>query len=248
MKNLGLVSISFRKLSTDEIIALCKENGLGEIEWGGDIHVPHGDVATAEKVYSAAAKAGIKTSAYGSYYTIAREKGENPDWDAVVDTAAALHAPIIRVWGFGRGSADIDDELFNKGVEECRSMCDTAAKHGITVCTECHNNTVTDDYHGALKFLHAVDRPNFKLYWQPNQFKSVEYNLETIAATKKYITNVHTFNWEGKNMYPMAEGLDIWTRYINALGDSASAYLFEFMPKGTPEELESEVAAFKSIL
>jgi 3-dehydroshikimate dehydratase len=46
----GLVSVTFRKLSPQEIIALTAEAQLQVIEWGGDIHVPHGDIQQAENV------------------------------------------------------------------------------------------------------------------------------------------------------------------------------------------------------
>ena len=40
----GLCSVSFRKLTVEEIIAAVKDAGLDGIECGGDVHVPHGDV------------------------------------------------------------------------------------------------------------------------------------------------------------------------------------------------------------
>ena len=48
--NTGIASITFRQLTAEQIIALCRENALQSIEWGGDVHVPHGDIAVAEKV------------------------------------------------------------------------------------------------------------------------------------------------------------------------------------------------------
>ena len=64
----GLVSVSFRQLPAEEIVRLCAECGLEAVEWGGDIHVPHGDCATAEKVSGLTEAAGLRTAAYGSYY------------------------------------------------------------------------------------------------------------------------------------------------------------------------------------
>lgn len=46
----GLVSITFRKLSPGEIVELVATAGLVGIEWGGDVHVPHGDFARAAEV------------------------------------------------------------------------------------------------------------------------------------------------------------------------------------------------------
>ena len=247
MHNLGLVSISFRELNPEQIIHLCRENGLREIEWGGDVHVPHGEVETARRVFEAAAAAGLQTAAYGSYYRIGREKGKNPAWQAVLYTAVALHAPIIRIWACDRGSAEIPDALFNAAAEECRALCAAAAAVGITVCAECHPDTLTDDYHSTLRLLKAVDHPAFRLYWQPNQHRDLAYNLEAIRALRQYITNVHTFYWTGGDKHPIQKGAAVWKAYLQELQSFPRAFLFEFMPNGRPEELPGEIAAFKTI-
>ncbi|MET0262082.1 MAG: sugar phosphate isomerase/epimerase, partial [Rariglobus sp.] len=64
----GLVSVTFRKLSPNEVAGLVKKAGLKGIEWGGDIHVPHGDLARAREVRELTLEHGLKTAAYGSYY------------------------------------------------------------------------------------------------------------------------------------------------------------------------------------
>jgi len=43
MIKIGLVSISFRDLFPKQIVDMVAEVGLDAIEWGGDVHVPHGD-------------------------------------------------------------------------------------------------------------------------------------------------------------------------------------------------------------
>ena len=56
----GLVSITFRNLSVQEISGLAAKSGLVGIEWGGDVHVPHGDVGAARKVRKLTVDAGWK--------------------------------------------------------------------------------------------------------------------------------------------------------------------------------------------
>jgi len=48
----GLVSVSFRALSPSEIIPMVVSGGLQGIEWGGDIHVPHGSIGRAGRTTS----------------------------------------------------------------------------------------------------------------------------------------------------------------------------------------------------
>ena len=66
----GLVSITFRQLSVAETIALVTQAGLAAVEWGGDIHAPHGDEAQARAIARMGADAGLRVAAYGSYYRV----------------------------------------------------------------------------------------------------------------------------------------------------------------------------------
>lgn len=47
---LGLVSISFRNVSVDEIIEACFKSGISCIEWGSNCHVPCDDEENAREV------------------------------------------------------------------------------------------------------------------------------------------------------------------------------------------------------
>ena len=50
MFHTGLVSISFRGNTAEELIQAAKETGITAIEWGSDVHVPAGDVQRAAQV------------------------------------------------------------------------------------------------------------------------------------------------------------------------------------------------------
>ena len=40
----GLVSVSFRKNSPEEILSAMKDSDLSVIEWGSDVHAPSDDI------------------------------------------------------------------------------------------------------------------------------------------------------------------------------------------------------------
>ena len=65
----GLVSVTFRKLTPAEIVALVKQAGLKGIEWGGDLHVPHGDLVRAREVRELTHEGGLGVAACGSGYS-----------------------------------------------------------------------------------------------------------------------------------------------------------------------------------
>lgn len=251
MKNTGLVSISFRKLTIEEIFKLCHENGLENIEWGSDVHCKPQDAEAIEKIVSLSEKYGIKTCAYGSYYRVGAENAGNADFKDIADTAEKIGAPIIRVWAFNKGSAEVSGDEYKAVVADMKRICGIAKEKGIKISLECHNNTLTDDYKSSLKLLADTECENLTMYWQPNQFRSLEYNLESAAALAKYVTNVHTFNWEKSLRFPLEKGVSVWKEYVDIINADKSHehnYLLEFMPHDTPEEMPHECEALSKIL
>ena len=90
----GLVSISFRELSTNQIIEIVKKANLASIEWGGDIHIPHGDLIKAKDVYKMCYNNGISTPSYGSYYKLGTYKNYISYFKDVLDVAILLKSSI----------------------------------------------------------------------------------------------------------------------------------------------------------
>lgn len=67
MLKTGLVSVTFRDKTPEEIISAVKQCGLEGIEWGGDVHVLPGDVSRAREIRHLTEQAGLAVWAYGSY-------------------------------------------------------------------------------------------------------------------------------------------------------------------------------------
>jgi 3-dehydroshikimate dehydratase len=55
----GLCSVSFRALPAAEVAERAAAAGLSAIEWGGDVHVPAGDLAMARAVARLSAGHGL---------------------------------------------------------------------------------------------------------------------------------------------------------------------------------------------
>ena len=92
MPILGLVSVTYRKLSPADVITRAVEAGLSCIEWGSDIHVPQTDPVYARHVGDMTREAGLTVSSYGSYYRL----GAGQDFAPYLEAARALQAPVIR--------------------------------------------------------------------------------------------------------------------------------------------------------
>ena len=103
---IGLTSVTFRKLTCEEIIRLAQESGAECIEWGGDVHVT--DEKTAQEARRGCEQAGIQTRSYGSYYKIG--SGQLDAFQKLCEITLALGAQIIRVWLGEQGSGETSPE------------------------------------------------------------------------------------------------------------------------------------------
>lgn len=241
----GLVSISFRGNTVEEILDACVKTELSVIEWGSDVHVPVGNLVRAKEVGEATRAAGMECAAYGAYYKIGCDM---TDFEDYAKTAQALGTDIIRIWGGWHGSAEITPEAREKLVEETKRICAIGRDYGMTLAFECHHGTITDDPDYALAFVRDVDADNLKLYWQPNQFKTFEANLEAAKKLKPLVVNAHVFHWDAEHWYPLSDGIEDWKQYVAVFEGGDYAFMLEFMPDNQITTLPREAAVLHTLV
>ena len=248
----GLVSITFRGLTPQQIINGAVDAGVEGIEWGGDVHVPHGELATAREVAERTRDAGLAVSSYGSYY---RFNESDVQFSHVLATAVALGAPVIRVWAGRQGSADADAAEWSRIIEASRRVGDEAADAGIRVGFEFHGGTLTDTNESAVRLLKAIDHPNVGTFWQPPNGKPVEYALEGLDAVLPWLQYLHCFHWRGpqRERRPLSEGADRWMEYLDhasrAIGGPEPRWvLLEFVQDDSLESLSRDAAELRRLL
>jgi sugar phosphate isomerase/epimerase len=109
--------------------------------------------------------AGIEVMAYGSYLGAGSAPPAPDDARRAVEAAAALEAPLLRVWAEcapGADPAPVRAHL--------RAVCDAAAPLGQTVVVERHVGSLADTPERVERLLAEVDRPNFALNYQVLDF------------------------------------------------------------------------------
>jgi len=229
----GLASVTFRQLGWRGVIQAAADCGLTCVEWGGDVHVPPGDVALAREVHQATADAGLAVLSYGSYYRL----GAQGEFEPILDSALALHAGTIRVWPGVKASAQYTAEEFEQAAADARAIADMAAPHGVSIAFEFHRGTLTDTAESALALLAAVGRGNVKTYWQPNPERTHEANLAAIAAVLPHLENVHVHVTErDKVQLPLEAVLPQWRDYMEVARGHARAALIEFVKDSDPAQ------------
>lgn len=244
----GLVSVTFRPLSKEEICDWMEKSKLTVIEWGGDIHVPSDSPQDIADACSLSAAHGIRTVAYGSYWRAGDlSKASSEKLQQEIGCARALGAKTIRVWAGTKGSGDCSTEERQAVVSTLQDACKVAVEHGLTVSLECHGGTLTDDCDSAMQLVDEVAMDALRLYWQPNQYRDHAYNVEALRRTLPYVSNVHVFSWEGAAHYPLATHADRWRTYIDILAGSGRDHnlLLEFMHNDRPEQLPIDSAVLR---
>jgi 3-dehydroshikimate dehydratase len=215
----GLVSVTFRQLPPGQIVALAAEAGLASVEWGGDVHVPHGDVARAMEVQRMTADAGLVSSAYGSYYRAGVSGAQGPTFGAVLETALELRAPLVRVWAGIVGATEADATTRRAVADDLVRICDEAARVNLGVSLEFHANTLTDTAESALGLIREVNHPNLTSFWQPPNGMAAEDALRGLERLLPHVRNLHVFHWwpDRHHRLPLADGATRWRRYLAAV-------------------------------
>ncbi|MEO8409767.1 MAG: TIM barrel protein [Propionivibrio sp.] len=247
----GLVSVSFRSLAAAEIIDLARASALDGIEWGGDVHVPPGDADHAACIGQATRSAGLRVSSYGSYFRL----GRGADFGPMLAAAVALQAPLIRVWAGDRGSQPAERARFASVVAELRDVGRRAARVGIRVALELHENTLTDTIESTCRLVDGTGLPTISCYWQPPHGQSAAERHAGIRRLGQRISNIHVFHWlqdaAGKHLrQTLASGAEEWRQSMTLLralpGDRFA--LLEFVAHDDPAQLLADACTLKQLL
>lgn len=248
MLNSGLVSVTFRKLKPREVVDLVAQAGLAGIEWGGDIHVPHGDAARAREAAKMTKEAGLKVAAYGSYYYAGQEGP--PAFEGVLDSALELGATLIRIWAGKKSPSEANAADRKKVVDDSVRVAEMAAKRKVAVAFEFHNNTLTETTESAVQLLKEIGRPNVRSYWQPHGKEPMTTQLQGLDAVLPWLAHVHCYCWSGNERQPLEAGESNWKQYLarirKAKGDRY--VMIEFVKDDSPEAFVRDAATLRKWL
>lgn len=207
----GLCSVTFRDRPVQEVVRLAAAAGLSAVEWGGDVHVPHGDVAAARYAAEASLSAGLEVVSYGSYLFC--DEHAVAGLPAVLDTTEALGTSALRVWapfGIEPGS----------GVEErtevarvLATVAAGAAERAMTVYLEFHGGTLTATARSALELVEEVGADNVLCAWQPPYWDPlpVEGEVADLSLLAPRLAHLHVYAWlPDGSREPLATEEDAW--------------------------------------
>lgn len=250
----GLTSVTFRSFPPDEIITLACQAGLDGVEWGGDVHVPHGDLERATEVGRATREAGLTVSSYGSYYRAGGSAAEEVNFQSVLKTAEALGAPVVRVWAGTTGSTETDDQQKANVIADLQRITSLAESANIEIALEHHRDTLTDRMDSALDLLLAVDAGNLRMYWQPQLDEDIAQREESLGCFLPFLSHVHVYHWihtgDSYERRPLAEGAMEWQQYFDVVHATGREHfaLLEFVQDDSPEQLYADAETLNELL
>lgn len=241
----GLVSISFRELSPKEILDIMKKADLRHVEWGSDVHAPTDDPQRLQEIAALQKEYGISCCSYGTYFKLGKD--DLSELSSYIAAAKILGTDILRLWCGVKGSADYTEEEKQSFFRLCKQAAAIAEEENVTFCMECHPKTMTDSLEAARELLEYVASPHFRMYWQPNQWKTEPENMAYATQMAPYTTHLHVFQWHKKEKFPLKNGEKVWKTYLTAFsGDHL--LLLEFMPDNDPNTLPKEAETLREII
>ena len=249
----GLCSVTYRALAPAAVVVLAQDAGLAAIEWGGDRHVPPGDLDLARRVGRLTEAAGLQVSSYGSYLRPPTDGATS--FAAVLETALALGAPMIRVWPGARDRPSLAYTPAERAavVSLLAAFAAAAAEHGVAIGLEYHPGTLTDDAGSALALVRAVGASNLYLYWQPRPGLPLAEARAELALLGGEVAHLHVFAWDAASArYHLSSAGEYWKAVLRALPPTrwtGPRYaMLEFVPDDAPEVLGAEADSLRDIL
>ena len=117
--HLGLVSVSFRSHTPEEILKAMKHTALQCIEWGSDVHAPCDDLSRLENLAKLQAEYGITCCSYGTYFRL----GTTPitELPQYIRAAKILGTDILRLWCGNKNSEEYTETEKEQLFSDCKA-------------------------------------------------------------------------------------------------------------------------------
>ena len=238
MIKLGLVSVTFCKLSIEEVVRIAVAAGIDGIEWSakGEHAV---SIENIDKITALSEENGLDIFSFGSYCYM----NEWEECERALQMAVRLGAPVIRVWAGWKKLSDWTEESYTELVENTRKMADKAAEYGITVAFEYHRKTLTETAESAVRLIKAVDRENVKLYWQNSAAFTYEENQQNLTTVTPHLAGVfHLGNGRGGQGPQLIEEIRKEIEgYYHPFINTDYKVMMEFVKDGLEESFYSDI-------
>lgn len=241
--------MTLRHLPPEEVIDVARSAGLRRIEWGADVHAPPADLGRVAEVRELTEAAGLQVASYGSYWRAGLSS--MPDLQAVVEAAATLGAPRVRVWAGDIGTDQADRATWDAVTRALRQACVVARGHHVALTLEFHPNTLTDSVDSTLELLERVGDDALGTYWQPRLDEETGPSVEGLRRLVPVLDGIHVFSWwPAADRLRLAQRTDLWSAVADFLLAEVAPcdLLLEFVPDDDPALVAPEAATLRNLI
>jgi 3-dehydroshikimate dehydratase len=248
----GLVSVTFKQRTCEEVIQFAQAAQLKSIEWHGLNHVVHGDVDTARRIGQSTLAADLAVAAYGSYYVVGESESQGLQFATVLQTARELQAPMVRVWAGHLTPDEATLACRARIADEARRIADLAGQEEIGLVFEFHKGTLTQTGESCAALMEALDHANARAYWQPAPELDGSENLTQLRHVLPWLVGLHVFHWGPTDLdrHPLAQGESEWAKYLALASQHHNTLnaLLEFVKGGTVTQFHADAATLHGLL
>lgn len=250
----GLASVTFRNKSPREICALCQRAQLRAVEWGGDVHVPCGNLHRAAEVRRMSLEHGLIIPSYGSYYRLTKPLDE---FYACLETACELGAGTVRIWCGSVGS-QIPETDRSRLIDTLLECAQAARSYSLIIAPEYHTRTLTDERSSVRRLWAetAAYDDCLSFYWQPRFDRPCAERTASLLEILPRLTHLHVFSWmgnDGKHRLPLNGEERMWREILSIVhrhtpSDKERCALLEFVQDDSEASLLRDAACLNGYL
>ena len=226
MIHAALASAALSGESPETILQTALDAGVNGVEWSADGFLEQGDMAAAGDLMMKPLRAGLCSVSYASLFRFGIH--DHGSFSKVLETAAALHAPMVRVWtgprGVGTGFLDDDGRANGDFADEIFRLADKAGEQGISLCFGFAKGSILDSYDSAVRLFASLDHPFIKLVWELLEGCGFDTARESFAALSGRIGMVLARSGDGQDCCgSLAENAEDWLEYLDAFDEQGGS-------------------------
>ena len=195
---LAYSTLACPRWTVEEAVAAAGRYGYDAIEWrlaDGAIIEPDTPVSMRRRLREVPAASGIAIACLDTSCRVVQTTPE--ERTAVIETArrmidmaAELGAPLLRVFGGPLPEGTTHAMLLFPTAEVLHVICTYAASHNITIVLETHDAWSTSG--DVLKLIQTADSPAARVLWDIHHtFRSGETPTQSVALLGSAIAHVH---------------------------------------------------------
>lgn len=221
----ALASSALSGASPEKVLATASEAGIRGVEWSAVGFLDPGDLSSAGDLMLRTLRAGLCSVSYASIFRIGIH--DHGSFSTVLETAAALHAPLIRIWtgppGVGTGIVDEGGRPSQSFRSEILKLADQAGNRGMCLCLGLTRGSILDTYDSAVRLFSSLDHPFIKLAWELLEGSDFDAARESFAALSGRIGLVLARSGDDQGAGSLAGDEEEWLEYLDAFDEQGGS-------------------------